>query len=224
MTTKTMDISYIKEKFEIIGCAQLQDAAPQYTTVLNGLGLVSRVPGLKVCGPVFPVVTQNDMLPCLQALDQAPEGSVIFIHNESSESEALAGDIYVTAALQQKLGGLVVNGAVRDIDTLARMGLPVYSKTVTYVSAKTAKVPAAQVPATVSIGDAVIAPGSWIFGDSDGMLLIKEEHVSVVFKAAFILQKREDELKSALARGERLGDVCGLSDFVAGRGPLRFEV
>ena len=56
--------------------------------------ILSRTPGQKVAGQAFPVITDNDMLPGLQALDVTPPGSVLFIHNVARRSEALAGDIF----------------------------------------------------------------------------------------------------------------------------------
>jgi 4-hydroxy-4-methyl-2-oxoglutarate aldolase len=214
----------IREQFAIFGCAQLSDAAPQFVQVLDHLNIAQRVPGKKIAGPAFPVITLNDMLPCLQALQAAPTDSVIFIHNDIAESEALAGDIYVTAALNQGIAGLIVNGAIRDIDSLSEIGLPVYSKTINYVSAKTAKVPAVTVPSIIDKSDYKLQAGDWIFADADGMLSIKAEHVSAVFKSALLLRQREEELKKCLSAGERLDVICGLTDFLEGRSKLKFDV
>lgn len=217
------NINLIKEDFKSLGCAQLYDAATKYCKVLP-LSLKSRTAINCLAGPVFPVITDNDMLPCLQALDLAPEGSIIFIHNQSEVSEALAGDIFVTAAISQNIEGLVINGAVRDIDTIESMGLPVFSKEVTFVSAKTAQVASNNIPCKISIDDFEIEPNDWIFIDSDGALLVKETYLSVVYKSAKILRKREEELRMRLINGERLSELCGLKDYLEGNGLLRFEV
>ncbi|KOP23024.1 demethylmenaquinone methyltransferase [Hapalosiphon sp. MRB220] len=215
-------ISRVSQAFEKMGCAQLQDASSEHTHVLN-LPIVCRTPRKRMAGPVFPVETANDMLPCLQALDQAPPGSILFIQNTAEQSEALAGDIFVTAAYQQGLGGLIVNGAVRDIDFLPELNFPVFSRSVTYVSAKTAEIPAVKLPCSIYLGTFLLEPGDWIFGDSDGLLLIKQKHLSAVFAAATVLRDREETLKTALLKGQRLGVICGLEDFLAGRGELKFE-
>lgn len=222
-TTAQLDrIESIQRAFKKMGCAQLHDASNQYTHVLR-LPITARVPGKQLAGPVFPVITHNDMLPCLQALDMAPKDSILFIHNVAEQSEALAGDIYVTAAKSQGISGIIINGAIRDIDFLAEIDLPVYSRDVTYVSAKTAQVPAAELPSCIDFEDFTLELGDWIFADSDGLLVVKEKHLSAVFNGAVILQNREQELKDRLKKGERLGELCGLRDFLEGRGPLKFD-
>ena len=94
----------VRERFAGIGVAQLSDAATGYTRVLP-VPFAPRTPATHVCGPVFPVETDNDMLPCLQALAAAPPGWVVLIANRTSPSEALVGDIYTLAAQTQ--GGAV---------------------------------------------------------------------------------------------------------------------
>ena len=212
-----------RRQFERMGCAQLHDAAMTIAKVLDP-AIVCRTPGRKLAGPAFPVVTDNDMLPCLQGLDGAPAGSVLFIHNRSAASEALAGNILTTAARLQGLAGLVVDGAIRDLDSLAELELPVFSRSVTYVSAKTTQKPAAEVPCRVEVGGVAIEAGDWLFGDADGLLLVEKARVRAVLTGAMVLFHRESELITALHRGERLGSLIGLTEFLAGRGPLRFEV
>ncbi|WP_460060568.1 RraA family protein [Streptomyces sp. YKOK-I1] len=209
--------------FDRLGCALLHDAAPDVATVVD-TPLRSRTPGLSAAGPAFPVATDNDMLPCLQALDLAPPGSVIVVHNTTERSEALAGDIYVTACKERGIAGLIVDGAVRDVDSLPEMAFPVFSSQVTYVSAKTAKAPAREVPESVTLGSCTLRPGDWIFADGDGVLTVTQRYVSAVLRAAVLLAEREEELKGKLRAGETLGELCGLGDFLAGRAPLRFEV
>jgi regulator of RNase E activity RraA len=217
------EISRLVELFDELGCAQLRDASARYTKAVPS-GVLRRIAGQRLAGPAFPVTTDNDMLPCLQALDAAPAGWVLVLCNTAAESEALAGDILVTAAVAQQLGGLVVDGAVRDTDTLGDLGLTVFARTVNYVSAKTAHVPATTVPQVVRLGELPLRPGDWIFGDGDGVAIVAAEHVRAVFNGALMLTRREMELKERLRGGETLGEICGLDEFVAGRGPLRFEI
>lgn len=216
-------ILQVKNMFREMGCAQLYDAAAKYSFPLEP-SIMRRTPGLILAGPAFPVQTANDMLPCLQALEMAPEGWVIVVHNTLEESEALAGDIYITAAKYQKLGGLVVDGAIRDIDGIKDLGVPTFSKSVNFVSAKTAKVPAARVPEEISFGKNKLEPGDWIFGDGDGLLVIKEKYLSAALASASVLLKMEKSLKETLSKGERFADVCGLNDFLSNKGPLKFEI
>ncbi|MCX4778470.1 RraA family protein [Streptomyces sp. NBC_01264] len=226
-------IAEIRADFAGFGCAQLRDAAPKYVEVV-AWPLQRRTPVTHLAGPAFPVATDNDMLPVLQGLDATPPGHVLLVTNTAPRSEALAGDILATAAVAQGLGGLVVNGAVRDVGYLRGLDLAVYSTEVDIISAKTALVPAAQLPMEVTVPivdesgsvDATIevGAGDWVFGDEDAVVLVRARHLSAVFSAARILQGQEEQLREALRGGHRLSEVCGLHDYIAGTGPLRMDV
>lgn len=220
--SKLITPDQIKHNFNILGCAQLYDSSPKNGHIIK-LPLVARTPIKKAAGPVFPVITDNDMLPCLQGLEAAPPGSVLYIKNVSEQSEALAGDIFVTAAREQGLAAVIVEGAIRDIDTLQELNFPIFSTEVTFASAKTAKAASTTVPSPISCEGFVMDPEDWIFIDSDGVLVIKQKMVTTVYKAAMILHNREEELRNQLESGKRLSDLCGLNDYLAGRATLRFE-
>lgn len=215
-------IASLRADFANIGCAQLHDAAPDMVTVLK-LPLAARTPNSRVCGPVFPVYTDDDMLPCLQALAATPPGWVLYLCNRTVPSEALAGDIFTASARLQRLGGIVVDGAVRDIDQLAPFGVPVFSTAVTFVSARTTATPAESVPQIVVSGGATLRPGDWILGDRDGFMTVAAESLSAVMAAGAVLRQRERQLIETMdGRGATLAELTGLADFMAGRGPLAF--
>ncbi|WP_200305150.1 RraA family protein [Streptomyces adelaidensis] len=224
-------VARIRETFRELGCAQLRDAAPDYVEVL-AWPLVSRTPGLHLAGPVYPVATANDMLPVLQALDAAAPGDVLLATNTAEYSEALAGDVLSTAAVAQGLGGLVVHGAVRDLGFIAELGLPVFSTEVNIISAKTAQVPAAELPMSVTVPvvgadgprPLELSPGDWLFGDDDAVVAVRADRVSPVLNAARLLRSQEEKLRDAVRGGIRLSEACGLHDYLAGRGPLKMDV
>ncbi|MET8680198.1 RraA family protein [Streptomyces sp. NPDC004647] len=216
-------IAQFRSRFDDLGCAQLADAAGEYITQLP-IPLVPRNGHDRVCGPVFPVATRDDMLPCLQALAAAPPGWVIFIHNETEPSEGLAGDIYTASAEVQRLAGIVVNGAVRDLSDIASIPVPVFSTQVNYVSARTTDVLAERVPDTLEVAGCRIEPGDWIFGDPDGFLILPENRVSAVVAAGSVLREREERLRKAMrSEGKTLAELTGLDDFIAGTGELKFN-
>ncbi|WP_437962319.1 RraA family protein (plasmid) [Sorangium sp. So ce119] len=212
----------VQQKFLQFGCAQLYDAAPEHTVVLE-LPLIARTPRNRVAGPVFPVSTDNDMLPCLLGLAEAPPGSVLFIHNSAERPLAVAGDIYVISARQQGLNGLIVDGAVRDVDFLQDLDFPVFSRSVTYVAAKQTDQRPPELPCAVQLGDLLLEPGDWIFGDSDGLLLIKRKNLGAVFNGAILVSQREEKLKAGILAGSTLAELSGLREFVSGTGQLRFS-
>ncbi|WP_102582713.1 RraA family protein [Vibrio tasmaniensis] len=217
------DIAKIKRSFEKFGCAQIYDSAMEYCQRIE-LDVTCVTTDNVLAAPVYPVNTNNDMLPCIQALEHTPKGWCVFLNNTASRSEALAGDIYCTAACSQGLAGIVINGAIRDIDHLDSISIPVYAREITFQSAKTAEVPAAELPQKVNIDDVTLSYGDWIFADSDGMLVVKREHLSAVFASATILHKQEERFRRKLESGERLSVLIGLDAFLRGEQELRADI
>lgn len=218
----------MRERFENLCTAQLRDAAPERVAV-SSWRLVRRGCPEKLVGPVFPVQTANDMLPVLQGLQACPSGWVLVLENTSDASDALAGEIVATAAIQQGLGGLVVKGALRDTSEVAATGLPVWSTEVNIVSAKTAVCPAPSVPGTWPMGLGILRSvpfkvGDWLFIDHDAAVTVRDEDLSAVLGAATLLSEREGMLLKALQAGRRLDEIVGLEAYMRGDGPLALEV
>ncbi|GIJ24269.1 RraA family protein [Micromonospora lutea] len=215
-------IDRIRRRFATVGCAQLADAAPDFVVPLR-LPAMPRNGRPRMCGPVFPVATNDDMLPALQALAETPPGHVLFIHNTVTPSEAIVGDIFLTSAAVQRLGGIVVDGAVRDLTDLVAIDVPVFSTQVTFVSARTTSQRATDLPQTVEVAGVSVRPGDWLFGDPDGLLLLPAERVGAVFAAGAVLRDREEALKKAMQHdGKSLADLTHLGDFLDGTGDLGF--
>jgi 4-hydroxy-4-methyl-2-oxoglutarate aldolase len=212
----------IRDRFAAVGVAQLADAAPEYVRPLR-LPLQPRNGQPRVCGPVFPIATNDDMLPCLQALAATPAGWVLLIHNLTSPSEAIVGDIFAASAEVQGLAGIVVKGAVRDLQDLQDIHVPIFSTEVTFVSARTTDRRAEQVPVPVELGGATIKPGDWLFGDPDGFLIVEAERASAVVTAGAVLRKREDGLKTAIRRDRQsVAELTNLSGYLDGTGQLGY--
>lgn len=217
-------ISRLRKEFAQVSTSQLADAAGEFVSPVQ-LPLRPRNGLPRIAGPAFPVYTNDDMLPCLQALAATPPGWILLLVNQKQPSEALAGDILTASALAQGLGGIVVEGAVRDLDDLAELPIPVFSTEVTPMSARTTRERAPHVPQTVRTGGAPVRPGDWLIGDADGFLVLPTDRVTAVLGAGRLLRAREERLKNSIRAGEgSLAELTGLADFLAGTGELRFEV
>ena len=122
------------------------------------------------------------------------------------------------------MGGLVVDGALRDLAVCKGLGIPIIANGVTFVLAKTAEVAAETVPEKIKLGNVEVYPGDWFFGDTDVCLLVQAKNISAVFKAARVLRKVEDNLLKKLRSGKSCAEVTGLRDFLDRKGKLRFEI
>ncbi len=114
-----------------------------------------------------------------------------------------------TAAVARRLGGLVIDGCVRDGDELVTSGFPVFARgRAIRGTAKQADAPGA-LATPITIGRAAVAPGNLIVGDADGVVVLTAETLSKVLAAARSREQQEASIADALRQGRTTLDVYG---------------
>jgi regulator of RNase E activity RraA len=143
-------------------------------------GIVSRT-GLPLCGVAVTVNARpGDNLMVHKAMELARTGDVLVVCTNGCTTSAIFGDIMANTAVAVGLGGLVVDGAVRDVEGLKALGLPTYSRAVTPGACDTDGPGEVNVP--VSCGGVVVAPGDVVVGDADGVVVVPREDAAVVLE------------------------------------------
>jgi 4-hydroxy-4-methyl-2-oxoglutarate aldolase len=202
------------EELARLGVATVHEA--QGKTGLVDLPLVQVVPGARVAGRARTALCGNgDNLMVHAAVAHAEPGEVLVLTMPEPTPVALIGDLLATQALGQGVAAMLVDGAVRDLEELRALGLPIWAR---YVRAQGAtKEHVGELDAPVVVGGAQIDPGDVIVLDADGAVVVKADRVSDVVNAALEREARERELRARYAAGERSYDVNDLRRLVEGR-------
>jgi 4-hydroxy-4-methyl-2-oxoglutarate aldolase len=141
------------------------------------------VPSMVVAGPAFPVeVRPGDNLMFHVALALAKPGDVIVVDGKGYQSSALFGELMVAQAAAAKLGGLVVDGAARDVATLRESSMAVFANGRN--PAGPTKGLDGRIGVPISLGGVSVEPGDLVIGDCDGVVVIPRADVDKVLKAA----------------------------------------
>ena len=107
----------------------------------------------------------------LELLDQAPAGSILVFVMQDGLDIAAMGNLMGTTAKVRELAGAVIDGAVRDVAELRRIGFPVWSRRITPATSVGRMISSEkQVP--VKCGDIWVNPGDYIVGDTDGVVVV----------------------------------------------------
>jgi 4-hydroxy-4-methyl-2-oxoglutarate aldolase len=177
-------------------------------------GLTTRAGGEYLCGPALTCAcAPEDNLAMHAALYQAQPGAVLVCDGAGSRRCALFGELMATDAVNQRLGGLVVAGPVRDIAGIDELGFPVWCTGTAPGQAAKATVVSVGLP--VVVGGVLVASGDQVIADRDGVVVVPAtEWPSLQAEVAAIAAK-EEKTRERLAAGERLADINGL-------GPGRF--
>lgn len=196
-----------------LGVATVHEAAGRVGIV--DLPLIQVVPGSRVAGPArVAVCGAGDNTMVHAAVAHARPGDVLVLTSVEPAPVALVGDLLATQAQARGVAGLLVDGAVRDLDELAALGLPIWARFVRAQGATKGIVGQLDMP--VTIGGVEIRPGDLVVMDCDGALALPAERADEVLPAALERAQREDASRQRYAAGELSYDVHGLRDLVEG--------
>ena len=181
---------------------------------------------VRMAGPAFTVVAEDDHLPVMGALAEAAPGDVLVIATNGG-TRAVFGELFATEARRRGLAGIVADGFCRDLRGLRSIGLPVFARGTTPRSGTT--VSRAAFGATISCGGVEVSPGDVVFGDDDGLLIATAERIEAALEIAEMIGRAERAILAAQARGEALHGLTNHAEHVAAldRGEdsaLAFEV
>ena len=201
------------EELARLGVATVHEA--QGKTGLVDIPLLQVVPGTRVAGRARTALCGNgDNLMVHAAVARAEPGDVLVLTMPDPMPVALIGDLLATQALDQGVAAMLVDGAVRDLDELRELGLPIWTRFVRAQGATKEHVGA--LDTRVAVGGAEIDPGDVIVLDADGAVVVKADRFDDVVSAAQDRETRERELRGRYAAGERSYDVNDLRRLVEG--------
>jgi 4-hydroxy-4-methyl-2-oxoglutarate aldolase len=170
------------------------------------------IPGVRLAGPAFTVVAEDDHLPVMGAIAEATPGDVLVIATDGG-TRAVFGELFATEAHRRGLAGIVADGLCRDLRSLRAIGLPVFARGTTPRSGTT--VSRAPFGATIRCGGVEVSPGDVVFGDDDGLLIAPAGRIAAALETAETIARAERAILAAQGRGEALHALTNHAEHVA---------
>jgi 4-hydroxy-4-methyl-2-oxoglutarate aldolase len=194
-----------------LGVATIYEASGQEGML--DIPLIQLLPGSRVAGPARTVLCgQDDNLMVHAVIEQIQPGEVLVLSMPEPSSVALVGELLATQVKVRGAAGILVDAAVRDVEQLAELGLPIWTRFIRVKGATKKKVGALN--GTVSVGGAQISPLDILVLDADGGVCIKRERGTEVLKASIDRYEKEALLRQKLTAGETSYDLHGLREAV----------
>jgi regulator of RNase E activity RraA len=176
-------------KFVGMPVANISDCMSRMTA--GGPRLRPMHDGTYMAGPAVTVRSRpGDNLMVHKALDVAAPGDIIVVD--------AGGDL--TNAISRKLGGIVINGAIRDAGALRRSDFPVYAAGITHRGPY--KDGPGEINCTIALDGMTIEPGDLILGDEDGLLCVPYDQVGAIYDAAKAKNAAEEKTFANIAAGK----------------------
>lgn len=144
------------------------------------------------------------------ASEIASPGDVIVIDAAEVGDIVTWGEAHSLRALANGVRGVIIDGLVRDIEGLARRGLPIFYRDTSPVRSK-GRLHTAAINSPVELRAVEVKAGDWVAADSDGIVVIKPKDFDSVCAKALEIRERESERDAALERSlaaDVLGDTA----------------
>lgn len=134
--------------------------------------------GARMVGRALTVQTCNgDWAKPVEAIDAASPGDVIVV-DVGGAPIAVWGELASNSAMQMGVRGVVIDGAIRDIDDIIDLGFPSFSRSVAPCAGEAKGW--GGIGIEITVGGARVRTGDWIIGDESGLIVVsREEAVEV---------------------------------------------
>lgn len=136
----------------------------------------------------------------LQAVDSCQPGDIIIAAADGSTNSGIWGELLSTAARNAGCAGVIVDGAVRDLQKMTAMGFPCFARSTSpYDNQHRQRVISVGEP--VEIDGVTFADGDLVFADADGVVVVPQDVEADVLARAFAKVTAENETRDAIKAG-----------------------
>jgi 4-hydroxy-4-methyl-2-oxoglutarate aldolase len=203
---KAMDDDHVKESLLRLGTATVAESGA--TPMDPELRAIR--PGMRLCGPAFPVVCMpGDNLAIHVAVAESPPGSVLAVSVGDLPNRGYWGEVLTIAASYRGIGGLVIDGCVRDTDTFVNHFFPVFARGAALKGTSKDRGGSVGMPAVLC--GVTVGPGDWLLGDADGVAVVRRHEVEEVVTAGNAREQKEQKFFAALRAGSTTLELLSLS-------------
>ncbi|MBU2700208.1 regulator of RNase E activity RraA [Sporomusaceae bacterium BoRhaA] len=152
-------------------------------------------------GPAFTVRSRpGDNLMLHRALDLAQPGDIVVVDAQGDLTNSIMGELMALWGKKREIGGFIIDGAIRDIGALKKLGIPIYAAGVT--PAGPYKDGPGEINVPVACGGVVVHPGDILVGDEDGIVVINPRD------AENLLEKAKAKSRAELKTIENIANLA----------------
>lgn len=191
----------------------MQVSAPNVSDAMHRKGAMSGI--VSICGNVKMVgravtvqTLAGDWAKPVEAIDVARKDEVIVINNDGATHIAPWGELATLSCVKKGIAGVVVDGAVRDVDDIRAMKYPLFAKAVVPNAGEPKGF--GEINAEIQCGGQTVRPGDWITGDESGVVVIPAGRAYEIARRALEIKKNEERIREEIRRGSTLSEVSEL--------------
>ncbi|MBU1147153.1 MAG: DUF561 domain-containing protein [Candidatus Omnitrophica bacterium] len=195
----------IEKVLSLVSTANISDAMHRSGGLKD---LKAITPGVKICGKAITVRTYpGDWAKTVEAIDIAEPGQVIVI-DTGGVGPAVWGELATHGAIQKRIAGVVIDGAIRDVQEIRKLKFPAFSKLITPTAGEPKGFGEIGVP--VNISGIKVFNGDYVVGDDDGVIVIPAQKALEIANRAMNVLEMENRVRKEIDEGSTLAKVIEL--------------
>ena len=188
----------VVDRFRGIGTATIHEASGRKGYVDCAIKPITK--GVRICGPAFTVQCRpRDNLMLHKALERAQAGDIVVASVGGFYEGGYWGGLMATSAMARKIGGLAIDGCVRDSEEMIGMGFSIFCRGCCILG--TGKTGLGLINHPTLFGGVMVNPGDLILGDDDGMVVVDRTDCNTVLEKAIERVETEKKKSVQLAAG-----------------------
>lgn len=142
----------------------------------------------------------------MECIDALRPGDVLVAATNGDNSSALWGELLSTSARAHGAVGVVLDGLTRDAARILSMDFPVFATGFNPLDSK-GRLDCIEHGRPIHIGECVVHPGDWVFGDIDGVVVVPSAFAETALARALEKVTGENRVRDELARGRSIREV-----------------
>ncbi len=191
------------DRFRGIGTATVHEASGRRGAVTSAIKPITK--GVRICGPAFTVQCHpGDNLMLHKAMQRAQPGDILVASVGDYYEAGYWGGLMATSAVARKLGGLAIDGCIRDSEEIIRMGFPIFCRGFSIWG--TTKNVLGLINHPVIFGGVCVNPGDLILGDDDGIVVVSRTECEAVLENSIkrieTEKKKTEQLRAGVSSVE----------------------
>jgi len=223
-------LNFPRPKAEVLAQLKgIEDPTPTISDILDHLGIAGTIPanvlkpvsaGKVVVGPAFTIRYVPEMnVPKQSMLDSqtgklgdkdayaiAEPGDVAIFDNGGRENISTLGGLSARYAINAGIAGCIIDGGMRDLAEVRRLGFAAWSRGVTPITGKL-RVETIEINGPVDCAGVQVNPGDLVVADDNGICFIPASRIDAVFQLVMKAVAAEQELTKALASGRSMSEM-----------------
>jgi RraA family protein len=186
------------------GSCSIANISDNLDRAVGAVGIRPFSKGTRLAGRALTVRTAvGDNLFVHRALDEIFSGAVIVVDGGGFDGRALIGEIMAAIAKSRGAAGFVIDGAIRDAQSIAAGDFPVFARSSIHLGPYKNGPGAINVP--VSVGGMMVNPGDIVVGDGDGLVAFSPDIAADLLAATKKQGDKEAAMLQSVANGTYVG-------------------